>query len=463
MEINFDYADKILSESMVISDHPQEPMVIRVMGHFISENVPDKIFNPDYYKSVTKRVLEVNPVLLKYYKLTPDDTEVCYDKDLELEKAVERIWQFQELPLDEFLQKNVPANEAPIFRLRMKKEEGLTLLSHHAFTDARSGNDLLGSIMRTMLFGEAEGFQIPTLQGKIRELKKPRPPEKKRDLWKRKWKIFLEGARLRYLAVKYPPVLLGPKTNLFGNTHHFVHKDFSNDILFGALEKAKKQLSQIEANDILMASLHLAVEEDLQKQKKENCIHAGDNRISLMTPVDIRRMRRDVNWISNLSALVSVYTLEQDRKDIKGMLVKLNQRMKEVKQNRLELASVNTLGMLKKLGVFKMCRKITMETNLPRRAVKGGDSFWKWMDTAVLTYMGRYKVPADVAPYMDQFYGYPPTVPPMALAINVGSSPEKTHICAHGSDTALSKERTEWFVDRMIYWIEQIGNQFNEK
>jgi NRPS condensation-like uncharacterized protein len=445
--MKLDVAADLISEGMVLADHPEEPMVIRV--RYILAALPDaKLYELPALLAATKKVLAANPRLLAAFSVSKERTALRLASGADLDAAAAAIWQDQGTSVESFERLRMSFDQAPLFRLRLTREDGLMLAAHHALFDGRAGMMLLAVLLGALLGGEAPNLDPPAVQ-------EPKLPLRTRIALV--LRLTWESLAQRIVAMRHPPVLLGPKETLFGTGHAFVSRETSDEMLKERLARVRAAVPECTLNDYLITALHLTIDEDLASQRAAGRVHGGDDRISVMVPVDLRKGRPGAGVLANLSASAPVVSFSKQRKDPLSLLKSVQARMADVRRMHLAHASVRSLGFLRKIGFFRLCRRVLMQHGLPRRAVNNDKTFWRYVDTVLLSNVGEPRFPPEISPYIVRIIGFAPVVPPMGLSICFGSGSRST-INFHSSDATLSEDKSKWLMDRMLSWTETLAS-----
>src|ERR1017187_1856178 len=142
---------KLLAESMVIADHPNEPMVIR-LGFLFNDQVPDRLYDPIQQIDVTVKLLKKYPRLTSFFRLSRQGLRLEAQENLSKETLVElaqKVWGLRGTSFDSFFKTPIKFDEAPLLRFNLRPD-GIALCAHHALLDGRGSMFLLKELLDGM-------------------------------------------------------------------------------------------------------------------------------------------------------------------------------------------------------------------------------------------------------------------------------------------------------------------------
>ena len=420
----------LISEAMLLVDHPKEPMTLRVQFRLSALPADHPLWDPVRCRAATLRILARHPELLRTFHLARDGLRVSVTSPHQHESLAAALWDYP--PQDTEWSPDV--SKPPLLRFQLTPADGICIVAHHALLDGRSALALIHELLAEIV-GSPElpptGAQYAGPQ--LRDLLRPR--------------VLAELTRSVYAAWRQPPLLLGEEQHLFGTRHMYLDASLPKQALTAIHRGARARVADCMLNDVLLAALHLALDDLAQAKRQTQRAFGGLERISVMVPMDLRR-RAGVTELTNLSASVCVDSSPVDRADSTRLLIRVHDRMAHVKRYHLEHASILRLACLRWFGVLRRARRIKVESGLPRRASEGAARFWKRVSTALFTNMGNVRFSRDIAPLLRTIEGCAPVLPPMGVALSSAVLAESLFLYLRASDATLSPDEARFLMDR---------------
>lgn len=422
---------KLVSEAMIVVDHPKEPMTIRVQFRLVALS-PDHVFwDPTQQRAATVRILARHPELLRSFHLARDGLRVEQLTPVEAHESLAAVvWEYP----PEGSEWVPEVSQAPLFRLRLNPVDGICLTAHHALLDGRSAFALIHELL-TELLGSAVAAPpgAGDLGPGLRDLLRPR--------------VLGELIQRVCIGWRRPPVLLGDEQRLFGTRHFYVDGSLPREDLKAIREGVRALLAGCTLHDGLLAALHLAIADVAEAKRATQRAFGGRDRIAVMVPVDLRQ-GGGTTVFTNLTAAVSVDSSESDRADLRRLLGRVRARMAHVNRYHLEHASILRLACLRWFGILRQARRIKLASGFPRRASVGSARFWRRLDTALLTNLGNVRLSRDVNPVLRTIEGCAPVLPPMGVSLSSAVLGESLFLYLRASNATLSLEEAHLLMDR---------------
>ncbi|MGH3671084.1 MAG: condensation domain-containing protein [Pseudonocardiaceae bacterium] len=194
-------------------------------------------------------------------------------------------------------------------------------------------------------------------------------------------------------------------------------------------------------NDILVAALHLTV----QAWNTKHDVATG--RVGVMMPVNVRPADRLWDVVSNLTSMVSVSTMDDDRADLASTAAAVAEQTYVMRRNDRAYGLYDLLE-----GTGKA--PLTVKRAVPRLIHLTGDRF---VDTAMLSNLGRIPEPPTFAPQPAsepaELWFSPPCDPACAVSFGVVTSGQRLSLVARYRHEQFDRAAAEDFTDLLISQI----------
>ncbi len=425
----------ILAESMLVADSEREPMIIRVQVK-LKVSAPEVVDDKDAQLSALTKIILRSPELTRSFEMKLDRTLERRPSKLSealAESIARKALKWEDQPFR--------IGHAPLFRIKLDHKDGFQLIVHHALLDGRTSLALAGELFKELVGVSAE-TQDASKSRASRAKKKSFLPQ------------LREYCSLNWQMITSPPVLLGPRNNLFGTGNHIFAESFlEKSELRAILANARRFVSEVSVNDVMLAALHLAVQRNLNEQSTP---FGGSDRISVMIPVDLGLgdvLGNGHEKFRHQASSVSVSSARADRKDPITLLSRVKTRMDHVKSGQLATAALLRLKTMKLIGYLRVARRSQIEKGAPYRSHTGTEKFWRKVDTILFANVGNVRFHRTVDPWIDRVVGYPPVLPPMGVGISVGVREEGLFFYLHASDATFNQAQADQFLKS---WIERM-------
>ncbi len=326
----------------------------------------------------------------------------------------------------------IALDATPGFRVVLARRPGgdLVLLSaSHIVADGVGVLRLMQTIARAYLGEPDPPDPLPLAQA--RDLGSFLAPKTRSEKWTRQ----LEGLR-RIREALDPPSRIA----VVGGTDHdgfgFVFRtlDIGETTTPGLMQRAPGTT----VNDVLLAALHLTV----QSWNTKHDMPTG--RIGVMMPINVRPADRLWDVVSNLTSMVTVSTVPDDRIDLATATTAVAEQTHQMRRNDRAYGLHDVL-------------EVTMKAPLPvKRAVPRlihltGDRF---VDTAMLSNLGRIPEPPTLATNPasgpPELWFSPPCDPACSVSIGVATSGQRLALVARYRYEQFDADAAEEFTDILI-------------
>lgn len=272
----------------------------------------------------------------------------------------------------EFYQAPIDLGAAPGFRLVLARRPGGDLLlmsASHLVADGVGGLRLIQTMTREYRGEPDPPDPLPLAQA--RDLGSVLAPKTRNERWARRWEA-LRQVREAIDAPSRIAVAGGlPDDDGFGFGCRAL--DLA-DVTAAAPERRQAGAT---VNDVLLAALHLTVQD-------WNTAHGvRTDRVGIMMPVNIRPADRFWEVVSNLTSMVSVSTVADDRKDLATATAAVAAQTTQVRREDRAHGLYDMLDLTKKAP-------LVVKRAAPRLLPHTGDRF---VDTAMLSNLGRIPEP----------------------------------------------------------------------
>jgi NRPS condensation-like uncharacterized protein len=324
---------------------------------------------------------------------------------------------------------------SPGFRvvLACRPEGDLVLLcASHIVADGVGVVRLMQSIVRAYRGQPDPPDPLPLAQA--RDLSSFLAPQSKGERWARQ----LEGLRRVREALDPPSriaVVGGTKRDGFGFAFRTLELG----------EATAPALVQRPAgttiNDVLVAALHLTVQSWNTKHE------APAGRIGVMMPVNVRPADRLWEVVSNLTSMVSISTVPNDRVNLAAATAAVAEQTDKIRRNNRAYGLYDLLAATSKAP-------LAVKRAVPRLIHLAGDRF---VDTAMLSNLGRIPEPPSFPPapagQPTQLWFSPPCDPSCRVSIGVATSGKRLALVARYRHEQFDAAAAEEFIDQLMAQI----------
>jgi NRPS condensation-like uncharacterized protein len=326
----------------------------------------------------------------------------------------------------------IALDTSPGFRvvLAQRPSGDLVLLAaSHILADGVGALRLLQTVARAYL-GEPDPPD-PVSLAQARDLNSFQPPTTRSEKWAR----YLEGLRRIREALDPPSriaVVGGTDRDDFG----FVFRtlDLGETTTPGLMQRPPGTT----VNDVLLAALHVTV-------GVWNFKHgAPTGRIGVQMPVNVRPADRSWDVVSNLTSMVSVSTVPDDRVDLKTAIAAVAEQTCEIRRNNRAFGLHDVLDVTKKAP-------LVIKRAVPKLIQLTGDRF---VDTAMLSNLGRIPEPPTLNKRDDseppELWFSPPCDPACSVAIGVATVQQRLTLVTRYRYDQFDATAAEEFTDLLI-------------
>ncbi len=326
----------------------------------------------------------------------------------------------------------IALDTTPGFRVVLARRPGgdLVLLSaSHIVADGIGALRLMQSIARTYR-GEPDPPD-PLPLANARDLGSFLAPRTRSEKWARR----LEGLR-RIREALDPPSRIAVSGGIKHDGFGFVFRtlDIGETTTPGLVQRAPGTT----INDVLLAALHLTV----QFWNTKHGVSTG--RVGVMMPVNVRPAERLWDVVSNLTSMVSVSTVPDDRADLATATAAVAEQTYRMRRNNRAYGLYDLLEVTKKapLAVKRVVPKLIHLT---------GD---RLVDTAMLSNLGRIPGPpalaTEPASGPPELWFSPPCDPACSVSIGVATNGQRLALVARYRYEQFDAHAAEEFTDLLI-------------
>ena len=383
-------ASQLLSEAMVVGEHPAEPMVIHVSAQ-LSSDFPFKKYALSTLIEKTELFLRDRKRLCSSFDLSKECSPLVVSKNYG--EMAKEIWSSQDLDLNSFREQRISPQGKSLIRFKLSEESGFYVAVHHGLLDGRGLfhllNDFLAHLMNISLAETA--VKNANLDLTV-------------SLWNK-----LQFVCQKIKEFLLPPVMLSPCEEFAGSKAYFYSKKIPYSKVKNLLKDLRSTDSEVNLNDLLLSSFQKTL---AQKSGKK----FGGRRQALMMPVDLRRHGR---WdaYDNLSSSVCIDVNSGDLNDSRKLLASTKKKVRKAVKSNFDILNLNLLSLIRGKGVLDDSRKFLEEKGLPRRCFKDGDKFWRFASTAIFANMGSLRFHPKVKDYVRSVEGFPAVISPTSMAV----------------------------------------------
>lgn len=297
-----------------------------------------------------------------------------------------------------------PAHEAPPFRVQVARRPHGDLVQFNAAHAAMDGIGLL-RLLRSI---------TDAYRGKP-EPPSPLPLEEARDLKRRlRPKSFseraaraLEGGRqLKDAAI--PPARVAPDTTDRRTGSGFAHRTIEAEQL---AELNARRPKGTTFNDVLIGAVGIAIEE-WNRQHNDDA-----NKVMAYMPVNLRPAEWSTDVVGHMVSSIRVSTMRRDRIDLASAAKAVAEQTAPIRREVRALGAQDLLRLTSQLPLGAKRR-------MPRLLRLTGNRS-RFVDTVVVSYMGRFKLASFFGDHPREFYATSPYWGAAAVsvfAIDVGST-----------------------------------------
>jgi NRPS condensation-like uncharacterized protein len=191
-------------------------------------------------------------------------------------------------------------------------------------------------------------------------------------------------------------------------------------------------------NDVLLAALHVTVQVWNSKHG------ASTGRIGVQMPVSVRPADRAWDVVSNLTSMVSVSTVPDDRVDLATATAAVTEQTSEIRRNNRAFGLYDVLDVTKKAP-------LVVKRAVPKLIHLTGDRF---VDTAMLSNLGRIPEPPTLPNRNDseplELWFSPPCDPACSVAIGVATIEKRLTLVTRYRYDQFDVDAAERFTDLLI-------------
>jgi NRPS condensation-like uncharacterized protein len=320
----------------------------------------------------------------------------------------------------------VPLVTSPPLRIRLARHrqgDVVMLNVHHAAGDGIAALRLLGSIARSyagrpdpVSHTPPEAVEISAPSGRWAQLR------------------ALVG-ELRQAAPRSAHLVPSGREDRPGYRLHHVVLDTAQTTAL-----ATKAAAGTTVNDLLLASLHLALD-------NWNCEHGGAcGRLSVLMPVNLRPKSSWYEIFGNFTFMVPVVTRPDDRSDPTATVKAIRHRTRRIKDERTPAAVVRLLEVLQ---------------HLPRpakRSIARLAASERVIPTAILSNLGRLDESLDFGPELRarEVWFSPPTRMPMGLAVGAVTAEGRLHLVFRSRHPLFGPADITDFANRYLAALDEV-------
>lgn len=194
-------------------------------------------------------------------------------------------------------------------------------------------------------------------------------------------------------------------------------------------------------NDVLLAALHLTVADWNRGHE------VPTDRIGVMMPVNIRPADRFWEVVSNITSMVTVSTVPDDRADLATATAAVSAQTHEVGRENRANGLYDLLDATKKTP-------LALKRLAPRLLPHTGDRF---VDTAMLSNLGRIPEPPTLGDEPDspapRLWFSPPCDPTCSVAVGVATCGDQLTLVTRYRHEQFDATAAERFTDALVGWI----------
>lgn len=430
----------LIAQLMALKDDVREPMT----NHMRVSFVPGREPSLEDLKRATADLFTRHPRLQLAFVLDAQGMRWQGEPGLGVEGLVERAWEHNALPLHDFQQLPIATQTPPLLRLRYSQEDGLSAAVHHCVVDGRA-QLLLSLEFLASAFGQA--LPAPEIIP-IGSIGRRRPSM---------LGLLVELLRRAWRSLFNPPVFLGGLKR-FGTRQVHLEAVIPRERSEALFAKARARIGHVTWNDVLLTAFHLALGDLADERRGKGLVAGGNDRISIMTPMDLRRWVLPKEPLINWSSYISSASFAAERKGSPwDLLKKTSVRMGTAKLLGLDYGMVWVGRFAAWLGLYRKGQAHRLKHGVSMRARQPDSQGWRGLDTATLTNLGRLQMPPWMAERVAGFYGAPPVFPPMGVGLMAGSTSLGLHIGLRASNATLEPQDAQALLQRFLERLQAFG------
>jgi hypothetical protein len=421
---------ELFSQTLTILDHPSDPMVI----HFEVSFTPGFAalgYTLEHFRQATRRLLARSERLRSAMVCEVSAFRFEAEAAHQVERLTDGIWSANELPLAEFRQLSIPFEKAPLFRFRYEPGKSFQVAGHHSLIDGFGCRDLIVELLRELHPPQDSG--APELPAP------PRHPLLFRVL--RRCVLILDYFRQSLEIGFHPTSLLGPARPAPNQRHVFAKGQLS----IPELQKLRAALNagggRYTLNDVILSAFHQALAQTISRKSP-----AG--RVSTTVPFNTRFRFPDHPLFANRMGYVSISTLPGHRASPGGALARVHGQMAKAKRYQLEDTVEVIMHFFERLGLLGLARKNWLKTRTPSRFLVADTFFWKNLDTALVTNLGKIPAPEPYSRWVAEMYGFAPVVSPTVGLAILGFG-DRIFLGLRAGDSVLDEREASRLLDRL--------------
>ncbi|MDQ3765328.1 MAG: condensation domain-containing protein [Actinomycetota bacterium] len=329
----------------------------------------------------------------------------------------------------------IALDTAPGFRVVLARRPGgdLVLLSaSHIVADGVGALRLMQTIAREYHGEPDPPDPLPLAQA--RDLGSFLAPKTRSEKWARQ----LEGLR-RLREALDPPSRIAVVGGTDRDGFEFLFRTL--DIGETTTPALMQRPPDSTINDVLVAALHVTV----QSWNAKHGVPTG--RVGVQMPINVRPADRLWDVVSNLTSMVSVSTMPEDRVDLATATTAVAKQTYEMRRNDRAYGLFDLLEGTKKapLGIKRAVPKLIQLTDD------------RLVDTAMLSNLGRIPEPPNFAAKPDseppELWFSPPCDPTCSVSVGVATSGQQLALVVRYRYEQFDADAAEKFTDLLIAQI----------
>ena len=326
----------------------------------------------------------------------------------------------------------IPLDTAPALRIVLARRPGgdlVMMCASHLIADGIGAVRLMQTITRAYRDEPDPPDPLPLAQA--RDLGSFLAPTTRSEKWARR----LEGLRRVREALHAPSRIAaigGSDNDGFGFVRRTI--DIGEATTLGFVQRAPGTT----VNDVLLAALHLTV----QAWNTKHGMPTG--RVGVMMPVNVRPADRFWEVVSNITSMVTVSTVPNDRMDMATATAAVSQQTTPVRRKNRAYGLYDLLYLTKKAPLL-------LKRAAPRLLPYVHDRF---VDTAMLSNLGRIPDPPTFDTNPDsqapELWFSPPCDPTCSVAIGVATSGKLLALVTRYRYDQFDADAAEEFTDLLM-------------
>lgn len=447
----------LIAETMALKEEPREPMTIHVRMEIDGAlaRVPMQ-----KWKEATDFLLRSLPRIGMGFCLEETGYVWRPGVGMRTEDLVEVVWSLQGKSLSEFRTTVFDPARGPLVRLRVSDDDGFCMAVHHSLADGKAIIDWIGFLFAYVLEDETD-LSVLSASRFLARASNVVPATLPKGVSRMRWvRDVLERLVLGWVA---PPRFTGAIANRFGTRHFFAEATLDAKSAHAILEEARRQAPRVTWNDLVLTAYHRALSARVRKRAKVFAWPWLKDRTSVLVSVNLRPWLSIPDPVCNWSSYLSSHSFaHQSAGPIESHLSAVSEAMRKKKMAGAAFSMIRVMELAEKLGVFAKSRTHRLRTGNPLRIQNGRvmTSGWRYLETAVLSNLGR--LPADFPGLkcIRAFYGVAPVFPPSGIALGTFGSANGLHFCLQASDASLACQRdADALLADLVGSLRELGGQ----